>query len=108
MKKILRSEMIESKVGSTLTDTKKYYGFNNGGDIFIDVTLKEGNKEYTMRKGVNDPMKLVVLLFFKDLCKGKLSEQERDEFYMNYVVPCGLQYYVGELIDEMEYIIKNN
>ena len=105
---IKKTEMIESKVGSTLTDKKKYYGVTNDGNIFIDVTLKEGNKEYTMRKKVNDPMKLVVLLFFKKLCNREFSEQERDEFYFNYVVPCGLQSYVSELIYEMEDIIKNN
>ena len=76
--------------------------------ILFDVTLKEGGKVYTMRKEVNDPMKLVVLIFFNNLCHGELSEEERDEFYMNFVVPCGLQDYVGELVDEMEQIIINN
>ena len=108
MKNIRKKEMIESKVGSTLTDKEKYYGITNEGNIFIDVTLKEGNKEYTMRKEVNDPRKLFVLLFFRRLCNREYSEQERDEIYFEYVVPWGLQSFVTELINEMEDTIKNN
>lgn len=108
MIKVKKSEMIESKVGSTLTDKEKYYGLTNDGNIFIDVTLKKGNKEYTMRREVNDPRKMFVLLFFRRLCNREYSEQERDEIYFNYVVPFGLQSYVTELINEMEDIIKNN
>lgn len=51
MSKVKNTEMIESKVGSTLTEIKK-------------------------------------------------------DFYFNYVVPNGLQSYVGELVTEMEHIIK--
>ena len=97
--------MIESKVGSTLTETKT--GLKKM-DFILDITMKEGDRVYTMRKKTNDPMKLVVLNFFNDLCGRRLSEQERDDFYFNYVVPNGLEYYVGELVNEMEQIIKNS
>ena len=100
MRKNFKSEMIEPKVGSTLTENKN--------DFFFEVTMEENDKVYTMRKKVNDPKKQVVLFFFRDLCGKKLSYQEMDDFYFNYVVPNGLQSYVGELVTEMEHIIKNS
>ena len=69
-------------------------------------TLGKGDKKSTLFAKVSTPMEMYVVEFLSNSLMGKMSEQEKENFYMDIVVPNGLQGFVDGYLDQVESCLK--
>ena len=69
-------------------------------------TLEKGDKKSTLITKVSNPMELYVVDFLSNSLMGRKTEQEKENFYMNFVIPNGLQGLVDVYLDQVEFSMK--